>query len=58
MDFLTFLMLLLIADAAAGVRTLMTDRARADRGLAFVARLLAYAMLLTLPALLSRLLGG
>lgn len=58
MDLLTFILLLLVALIAAGVQTLMIDRARPDRGLAFAARLVAYALLLTLPALLPRLLGG
>lgn len=58
MNPVTFLLLLLIAAAAAGVHTLIIDRPRPDKGLAFVARFVAYALLLTLPALLPRLLGG
>lgn len=58
MSLLTFFLLLFIAVVAAGVHTLIIDRARPDRGLAFVARFIAYALLLTLPALLPRLLGG
>lgn len=58
MGLLTFFLLLFIAAVAGGVQTLIIDRARADRGMAFVARFVAYALLLTLPALLPRLLGG
>jgi hypothetical protein len=58
MTVVTFLLLLVIASAAAGAHTLIIDRARPDRGLVFVARFVAYALLLTLPALLPRLLGG
>jgi hypothetical protein len=58
MDLLTFFLLLFIALIAAGLHTWIVDWARPDKGLAFVARLVAYALLLTLPALLPRLLGG
>jgi hypothetical protein len=58
MGLLTFFLLLFIAAVAAGVQTLIIDRPRPDNGLAFVARFVAYALLLTLPALLPKLLGG
>jgi hypothetical protein len=58
MDLSTFFLLLFIAVVAAGAQTLIIDRGRPDKGLAFVARFVAYALLLTLPALLPRLLGG
>jgi hypothetical protein len=58
MDLLTFFLLLFIAAVAAGLHTWIIDWARPDRGVAFVARLIAYAMVLLLPPLLPRLLGG
>lgn len=53
-----FILLVFIALIAAGVQTLIVDRARPDRGLAFAARWVAYALLLTLPLILPRLIGG
>jgi len=59
MGLLTFILYLLIAAAAAGVHTLIVGwAAPPGPGRAFTARFVAYAMLLTLPALLPRLLGG
>lgn len=54
MDLLTFFLLLFIAAAAAGVQSLIVGW----NNRAWVAAFVAYAMLLTLPALLPRLLGG
>lgn len=51
-------LLLFIALIAAGVHTLLVDWARPDRGLAFAARWVAYALLLLLPTVLPRLLGA
>lgn len=54
MDLLTFILMLLIAALAAGAQSLIIGwNTRAWAG-AFV----AYALLLTLPALLPRLLAG
>lgn len=55
MDLLTFFLFLFIAALAAGVHTLIVER---WNGLSFIGRFVAYALLLTLPALLPRLLGG
>lgn len=63
MSALTFILLLLIAAAAAGAHTLIGGwmvplGGGGGPGRSFAARFVAYAMLLTLPALLPRLLGG
>lgn len=61
MDVLTFILYLFIAAAAAGVHTLIGGWAAppgGGPGRSFAARFVAYAMLLVLPALLPRLLGG
>jgi hypothetical protein len=55
MTVVMFLLLLVIAAIAAGVHTLIV---RPWTSLQFVGRLVAYALLLTLPALLPNLLGG
>lgn len=54
MDLLTFFLLLFIAGAAAGAQSLIVGW----NSRAWAAAFLAYAMLLVLPALLPRLLGG
>jgi len=54
MSALTFILLLLIAAAAAGVQSSILGWNSRSWAAAFV----AYALLLTLPALLPRLLGG
>ena len=58
MDAVTFLLLLVIAAIAAGLRVWIGGVVPPDRGRAFAACFVAYALLLTLPALLPRLLGG
>lgn len=55
MGVVTFLLLLVIAAIAAMAHSLIAGP-WASRS--FVARLVAYALLLTLPALLPKLLGG
>lgn len=55
MTIVTFLLLLVIAAIAAGAQSLIT---RVWDTLTFAGRLVAYALLLTLPALLPKLLGG
>jgi len=55
MDLLTFFLLLFIAAVAAGVHSLIAGPWGSR---VFAARCVAYALLLTLPALLPRLLGG
>lgn len=54
MDLLTFFLLLLIAGIAAGVQSLIVGW----NSRAFMAAFVAYALLLTLPTLLPRLIGG
>lgn len=54
MGLLTFLLFLLIAAIASGVQTLIVGW----NSRAWAAAFVAYALLLTLPALLPRLLGG
>lgn len=54
MDIVTFLLLIVIAAIAAGAWVLITGWS--SRG--FAAAFVAYALPLTLPALLPRLLGG
>jgi hypothetical protein len=54
MDLLTFFLLLFIAALAAGAQSLIVGWS--SRG--FAGAFVAYALLLTLPALLPRLLGG
>lgn len=58
MSVVTFLLLLVIAGIAAGLRTWIGGTASPDRGRVFAACFVAYALLLTLPALLPKLLGG
>lgn len=55
MGIVTFLLLLVIAAIAAGVHTLIVQPWAT---LAFIGRLVAYSLLLILPALLPTLLGG
>lgn len=54
MDLLTFFLLLLIAAAAAGVQSLIVGW----NSRAWAAAFVAYGMILILPVLLPRLLGG
>lgn len=54
MGLLVFFLLLFIAAAAAGLQSLIVGW----NSRAWAAAFLAYAMLLTLPVLLPRLLGG
>ena len=58
MDLLTFFLLLLIAAIAAGLRVWIGGTQPPDRGRWFVSCFVAYALLLTLPTLLPRLIGG
>lgn len=61
MDLLTFFLLLFIAAAAAGVQVLIGGWMAPPGGTParyWAAHFVAYALLLTLPALLPRLLGG
>lgn len=58
MDLLTFILLLLIAAIAAGVQALIARWPHDVRGLYFVAFFVAYALLLTLPTILPKLIGG
>lgn len=52
---ITFFLFLVIAAIAAGVQSMIT---RVWDTLTFVARFVAYALLLILPSLLPRLIGG
>jgi hypothetical protein len=54
MDLLTFFLLLFIAALAAGVQSLIVGW----NSRAWAAAFVAYAMLLVLPSLLPRLIGG
>lgn len=58
MNLLTFFLLVLIAAIAAGAQALIARWPPEVRGLYFVAFFVAYALLLTLPTLLPRLIGG
>ncbi len=59
MSLLLFFLYLFIAAAAAGAHTLISGwPLPPGGGRLFAARFVAYALLLTLPALLPRLLGG
>lgn len=55
---LEFILRVLVALIAAGVHTLISDWPRPERGIRFAGRWVAYTLLLVLPALLPRLLGG
>ena len=55
---LNFILFVLIALIAAGVHTLIADWVAPDRGVRFAGRWVAYALLLVLPTLLPRLVGG
>lgn len=57
MSAVTFLLLLVIAAAAAGLRVLISSDP-APRGRPWAACFVAYAVLLVAPTLLQRLLGG
>lgn len=58
MSIVTFLLLLVIAAIAAGLRVWIGGLLPPDRGRAFASCFVAYALLLTLPVLLPKLLGG
>lgn len=58
MDLLTFFLLLLIAAIAAGVQILIGGNPPEQRARPFAALFVAYALLLTLPTLLPKLIGG
>lgn len=54
MGLLLFFLLLVVAAIAAGVHTWITGLAFVP----FIGRFVAYALLLTLPAILPKLIGG
>jgi len=58
MNIVTFLLLLVIAAIASGVQILIGGNPPEVRGRYFAAFFVAYALLLVLPALLPKLLGG
>jgi hypothetical protein len=58
MSIVTFLLLLVIAAIAAGVQIIIGSTPPDLRGRSFAALFVAYALLLTLAALLPKLLGG
>jgi hypothetical protein len=58
MSGLTFLLLLVIAAMAAGAQVLIGGNPPELRGRYFAALFVAFALLLLLPALLPKLLGG
>lgn len=58
MTIVTFLLLLVIAGIAAGVHVLITAPPLEVRSRYFAGLFVAFALLLVLPALLPKLLGG
>lgn len=58
MGLLLFFLLLLVAAIAAGVQILIGGTPPELRGRSFAALFVAYALLLVLPTLLPKLIGG